>query len=205
MPNSKFLSLYRQADFRTRAVEDSEDMIIEGYFVVFDQPYIMGDWGEEYVARGAFDGCDMTDVIMQYDHCGRVFARTTNSTLGVGPDEIGLAMKARLGGTELGRQLYQEIDGGYTTKMSYGYQLRDDGLDVQVTEELDDGTVVVMQTVRGIAKLYDVSAVSIPANDATSISARSAADGAISAIKKERLAALRRAEQINRIKILAKI
>ena len=75
-------------------------------------------------------------------------------------------------------------------------------LDVRVTDELDDGPVIVMQTVRGIAKVYDVSAVSLPANDMTSISARSAADGAIGAIKKERLAALRRAEQIRKIKIL---
>lgn len=201
---------FELSSFERRAIgDDGAEMIVSGYATTFDRPYEL--WREpgfiimERVLRMAFDGCDMTDVIMQYDHSGRVFARTTNSTLGVGPDEIGLAMKARLGGTELGRQLYQEIDGGYTTKMSYGYRLRDDGLDVQVTEELDDGTVVIMQTVRGIAKLYDVSAVSIPANDATSISARSAADGAISAIKKERLAALRRAEQIAKIKLLTKI
>ena len=197
-------------DFERRADgENDNEMTVRGYATTFDRPYVL--WRDpgfvvyERVMREAFDGCDMGDVIMQYDHQGRVFARTSNSTLIVTPDEIGLAIEARLGGTEIGRQLYGEIDGGYTTKMSYGYRLRDDGLLVEVTDEMDDGTIVVMQTVRGIEKLYDVSAVSIPANDATSISARNAADGAISAIKAERLAAQLRAERIKKLKILTQI
>ena len=200
---------FELADFERRALEDGSEMTVRGYATTFDRPYEL--WREpgfivyERVLREAFDDCDMTDVIMQYDHRGRVFARTGNETLKVAPDEIGLAIEAQLGGTEIGRQLYQEIDGGYTTKMSYGYRLREDGLLVEVTDELADGTVVVMQTVRGIVKLYDVSAVSLPANDATSISARSAADGAIAAIKKERLAAQLRAERIKKIKLLTKI
>lgn len=193
------------ASFERRTLEDGQ-MTVSGYASTFDEPYEL--WREpgfvvyERVLREAFDGCDLSDVIMQFDHRGTVYARNSNGTLEVTPDDRGLFTRAFLGGTDAGKQLYQEIDGGYVTKMSYGYRLRDDGLDVRVTDELDDGTVIVMQTVRGIAKVYDVSAVSLPANDMTSISARSAADGAIGAIKKERLAALRRAEQIRKIKIL---
>lgn len=199
---------YRSVDlasFERRTLDDGQ-MTVSGYATTFDEPYEL--WREpgfvvyERVLREAFDDCDLSDVIMQFDHHGTVYARNSNGTLEVGPDDRGLFTRAFLGGTDAGRQLYQEIDGGYVTKMSYGYRLRDDGLDVRVTDELDDGTVIVMQTVRGIAKVYDVSAVSLPANDMTSISARSAADGAIGAIKKERLAALRRAEQIRKIKIL---
>lgn len=194
--------------FERRTLEDGQ-ITVRGYASTFGEAYEL--WREpgfvvyERVLREAFDDCDMTDVIMQYDHRGRVFARTSNNTLRVEPDETGLHIDAYLGGTEIGRQLYSEIEGGYTTKMSYGYRLRDDGLLVEVSDQLDDGTTVVMQTVRGIAKLYDVSAVSLPANDMTSISARSAADGAIAAIKEERLAAKRRAEQIARIKLLTQI
>ena len=200
---------FELSNFARRAANDGSDMTVRGYATTFDRQYEL--WRQpgfivyERVLREAFDGCDMSDVIMQYDHRGRVFARTSNETLALSIDEIGLEMEARLGGTEIGRQLYGEIDGGYTTKMSYGYRMRDDGRLVEVTDELDDGTVVIMQTVRGIAKLYDVSAVSIPANDATSISARSAADGAIGAIMAERLVAKLRAEQIARIKLLTKI
>ena len=45
------------------------------------------------IAPGAFDGCDLSDVIMQYDHTGRVFARTGNDTLEAGPDNIGLHIR----------------------------------------------------------------------------------------------------------------
>lgn len=202
---------YRSVDlasFERRTLDDGQ-MTVSGYATTFEEPYEL--WREpgfvvyERVLREAFDDCDLSDVILQYDHRGRVFARLSNGTLEINTDDHGLFMRAYLGGTDIGKQLYQEIDGGYTTKMSYGYRLRDDGLDVRVTDELDDGTVVVMQTVRGIAKVYDLSAVSLPANDMTSISARSAADGAISAIKKERLAAQLRAERIARIKLLTKI
>ena len=131
----------------------------------------------------AFDDCDMSDVIFQYDHEGRVFARNKNKTLELTPDEKGLKVRAYLGGTDIGRQLYQEIKGGYTDKMSFGFIVAEDR-----TEEtnLTDKTEV-LRTILSISKLYDVSAVSIPANDATSISARNYCDGEIARIKAERL------------------
>ena len=58
-------------------------------------------------------------VVMQYDHEGRVFARLSNGTLQLESDEHGLKVRADLSGTELGRNLYEEIKGGYTTKMSF--------------------------------------------------------------------------------------
>lgn len=199
---------FELSSFERRTLEDGQ-MTVSGYATTFDQPYELyrepGYVVMERVLREAFDGCDMEDVIVQYDHRGRVFARTSNNTLRLDVDDIGLHNEIYLGGTEIGRQLYAEIDGGYTTKMSYGYRLREDGVESRVIDELDDGTIIVMRTVRGIARLYDVSAVSLPANDATSISVRSAADGVIREIKEERLAALRRAERIAKIKLLTQI
>lgn len=199
---------FELSSFERRTLEDGQ-MTVRGYATTFDRPYelyrVPGYVVMERVLREAFDNCEMGDVIVQYDHAGRVFARTSNNTLRLNVEEKGLHIEAFLGGTEIGRQLFGEIDGGYTTKMSYGYRLREDGVESRVIDELDDGTIIVMRTVRGIARLYDVSAVSLPANDATSISVRSAADGVIREIKEERLAALRRAERIKKIKILAQI
>lgn len=172
-----------------RALGDSDAMIVEGYATTFNQPYMLYDGGDyrvmEQIAPTAFSQCDMTDVIMQYDHEGRVFARNRNNTLALSIDATGLKMTADLGGTDIGRQLYQEIKGGYTDKMSFGFVVAED----QRTSTMDYNTGVetVLRTITKIKKLYDVSAVSIPANDMTSISARRYADGVIDGIKAERL------------------
>ena len=132
----------------------------------------------------AFRNTDMSDVIMQYDHEGRVFARMSNNTLTVTPDDQGLLIEADLGGTELGRQLYEEIRGGYTNKMSFGFTVdAQDRLDTKT----EDGKDLTVRTIKSVRKLYDVSAVSLPANDATSISVRNLADGEIERIRAERL------------------
>ena len=120
---------------------------------------------------------------MQYDHEGRVFARTRNNTLALRSDEHGLLIDADLSGTELGRQLYEEIKGGYTDKMSFGFTVRGDKWE----DEMIDGVQKSTRTITDIGKLYDVSAVSIPANDSTSLSVRSLTDGAIERLKAERL------------------
>jgi HK97 family phage prohead protease len=137
---------------------------------------------------------------MQYDHEGRVFARTSNNTLAVAADEVGLAIEAELSGTEIGRQLYEEIEGGYTTKMSMGFRVAEDKR--EVIEDRDNGTVTVIRTITKISKLYDVSAVSLPANDATSISARSFGEGVIAETVKEIDARKARDRQKQKVRIL---
>lgn len=172
-----------------RALGDSDAMIVEGYATTFNQPYMLYDGGDyrvmEQIAPTAFAQCDMTDVIMQYDHEGRVFARNRNNTLALSVDATGLKMTADLGGTDIGRQLYQEIKGGYTDKMSFGFVVAEDQR--TATMDYNTGVETVLRTITKIKKLYDVSAVSIPANDMTSISARRYADGVIDGIKAERL------------------
>lgn len=169
---------------------ESDAVTVTGYATTFDQPYTLMDYGDieirEVVDAHAFDKCDMTDVIMQYNHEGRVFARSKNGTLSVKPDEHGLRVQADLGGTEIGRQLYEEIKGGYTDKMSFGFVVSDEKRE----DEVIDGKTIVTRRITGISKLYDVSAVSIPANDSTSICARSFCDGVIAEREAERLRAL---------------
>ena len=161
---------------------------VRGYATTYNEPYTLYSDDDieirEQVAPGAFDEADMDDVIMQYNHEGRVFARTRNNTLSLSSDEHGLLIEADLGGTEIGRQLYDEIDGGYTDRMSFGFTVDAD----EVSEEREKGKqTIYLRTITRIGKLYDVSAVSIPANDGTEISARSLVDGLIEKEKAERL------------------
>ena len=171
----------------TLSVNETDEKVVTGYASTFDEPYLLysGEGFElwETVDRSAFDNTDMTDVIMQYNHEGRVFARTRNNTLRVKPDEKGLFIEADLGGTEIGRELYEEIKGGYTDKMSFGFTVRGDKRE----EHMEDGKTILTRTITDIGKLYDVSAVSIPANDATSISVRTFVNGEIERLKAERL------------------
>lgn len=175
--------------------EEDREKVVEGYATVFDEDYLLYDWGDykvfERIDSHAFDDTDMSDVIMQYDHHGRVFARTSNETLDLSIDDRGLKVVADLGGTEIGRELYEEIAGGYTTKMSFGFRVSEDQR--TVVEDHDNNVVEVYRTITKISKLYDVSAVSLPANDATDISARSYCDGVIAELEAERL----RAEELN--------
>ena len=199
---------YRDMTMEVRAAETEEApderKMVTGYASTFNEPYTLyenDDWRfNEVVDARAFDNTDMSDVIMQYDHEGRVFARMSNNTLTVTPDERGLLIEADLGGTELGRQLYEEIRGGYTNKMSFGFTV--DGEDILDTKDVD-GKALTVRTITSVRKLYDVSAVSLPANDATSISVRSLTDGEIERIQAERLEAEKL--ELRRRKLLAKV
>ena len=170
--------------------EDESEKIVEGYATTFNEPYYLYQFTDEagqhivreQVDAEAFTGADMSDVIFQYDHEGRVFARLSNGTMQLKADAHGLKVRANLGGTEIGRNLYEEIKGGYTNKMSFGFTVADDDITA-------DGERDFLRTIRRIGKLFDVSAVSYPQNNFTEITARNHCEGAIAEIEAERLRA----------------
>lgn len=175
---------------RAEGEEAVDSMVVSGYATTFNEPYHLYTTPDnievwEVIDARAFDNCDMSDVILQYDHKGRVFARIKNNTLTVRPDEKGLYISADLSGTDIGRGLYQEIKGGYTDQMSFGFVVEDDVK--EVVEE--QNKTILTRIVRGISKLYDVSAVSIPANPNTVLTSVRSFDGAIEGIRAERLEA----------------
>ena len=197
------------AEIEIRAAGEGEEerMTVEGYATTFNDPYVL--WEEdgytvkEQVDARAFDSADMSDVIMQYDHEGRVFARTSNGTLTLAADDHGMKIVADLGGTELGRQLYEEIKGGYTNKMSFGFTVDADTR--EITENRETGETTILRTITAIRKLYDVSAVSLPANNATEISARAYCEGVIAEAAEERRAAAEREIRKRKIKLLMEV
>ena len=158
------------------------DYYVEGYATTFDKPYLLYEFEGgtkiyERIDAHALDSADMSDVIMQYDHTGRVFARQSNGTLILQPDEKGLFVAADLGKTDLARGLYQDIEAEMITKMSWGFTVAEDSYD----------KLTHTRTILKIAKVYDVSAVSIPANGDTEISTRNAASRSYEQEKQERL------------------
>ena len=194
---------YRKIDaalMETRKEEDGR-MVVEGYATTFNMPYELMRAKDvivnEQVDPHAFDGTDMSDTIMQYDHEGRVFARVKNGTLRLDPDEHGLKVTADLGGTEIGRQLFEEISGGYTNKMSFGVTVTGEK---KTREKDENGNTVILRTITKVGRLFDVSAVSLPANDATEISSRSIGDGLIAEAEKEFLAEQERQRKIGEIR-----
>lgn len=155
---------------------------VEGYATTFDKPYLLYEFEDgtkfyECIDAHALDGADMSDVIMQYDHEGRVFARESNNTLILIPDHKGLLIAADLSKTDLARGLYQDIEAGMITKMSWAFTVSEESYD----------RATRTRTILKIKKVYDVSAVSIPANGDTEIAARNFASRSYEAEKQERL------------------
>ena len=192
---------YRSMTLRAKErAQDNDGYIVEGYCTTFNDPYELYSYENvtvrEQVAPDAFNNCDVSDVIMQYDHQGHVYARNSNGTLMLANDSHGYKCRADLEGTAIGRQLYEEIAGGYTTKMSFGFTIA--SKEETITEN-DDGTIDVLVTITGIRKLYDVSAVSLPANPGTQIEAtRSAYAAGVAEEVRQELAAKREADRKRR-------
>lgn len=173
---------YRNFRIQERADGDPEYQVA-GYAATF-APYVLGKIdGVEYleqIERDAFDGADMSDVIFLYNHGGMVYARQKNGTLSLNLDDHGLRVSADLSSTEGARQMYETIRSGLIDQMSFAFRVREDAYDRETHT----------RKILKIDKVYDVSAVSIPANpdtDISAVSARSWIDGVIETEKAERL------------------
>ena len=197
MPFCKDREYRALVSFGAEKKDDKEEKSykVSGYASTFDTYTLFEVDGIEYKERidsHAFDDADMTDVIMQYDHAGRVFARTSNGTLTVSVDERGLKIEADLSTTEASRELYDEIAAGLIIKMSFAFKVADEHYDSNSHTRVIDS----------IAKVFDVSAVSIPANENTEIFARSAFfDGVIEKEKAERLEQTRKETERRKLKL----
>jgi len=142
----------------------------------------------EIVDRNAFDGADLSDVIMQYDHEGKVLARTRNNTLGIEATQSGLLIFADLSKSSAAIELYNEVQQRLVDRMSLGFKVLEDSYNKETRT----------RTILKFKKVYDVSAVSYPANDNTDISVRSFFDGVI---EKEKRDALEREKQLKLLKM----
>ena len=177
------------------------DFYVEGFATTFDKPYVMYEYDGikycEVIDRNALVSADLSDVIMQFDHSGMVFARNKMAknkppSLLLEPQDGGLFIAANLSLTEEAKRLYASIDAGLICKMSWAFTVSEDAYNK------DTHT----RTILKIKKVYDVSAVSYPANGDTDISARSYFDGVIEREQQERL---ERRKQILKIKLMMEV
>lgn len=175
------------------------DYYVEGYATTFNEPYVLWEYeGTQYkevIDRGALEGADMSDIIFLYDHEGNVLARKSNGTLIVEPDDHGLFVAADLSKSAAARNMFEEIQNGLVTKMSWAFRVREDSYDRETHT----------RTIKKLTKVFDVSAVSRPANPSTDISARSWIDGVIETEKAERLAAEAAERKRKQIMILLEV
>ena len=155
------------------------DYYVEGIATRFNQPYLLWEWdGIKYyeeIDRNALSGADVSDVIMQYDHAGRVLARMSNKTLGIDPTDNDLVVFADLSKSNAARDMYNDIKEGLVTKMSWAFTVAEESFNKETRT----------RKILKVKKVYDVSAVSIPANNATEISARAYVDGVIERERQE--------------------
>lgn len=178
--------------FEVRAAEEGteESFIVEGYASTFE-PYVMWeDEGIQYKEKidpKAFEECDMTDVIFCRDHAGTVFARTKNGSIELNVDNFGLHTRTDLGRTSSAREMFEEIKAKMYTQMSFAFSVQEDAYDRETHT----------RTILKIRKLYDISAVSFPANPGTDIgvATRDYFNGVIEAERAERQARLQALEE----------
>ena len=185
-----------------QTVEEEKRYTVEGYASTFDPYVLLTIDGVDYSERiepTAFDGADLSDVVFRVDHAGSVYARSSAGTVEVWPDEHGLATRANLGKTQKARELFADIEAGNYPQMSFAFVVAEDG------DYFDRKTHT--RVITRIAKVFDVSPVSFPANPNTelSVSTRDYFDGVIEAEKAERLEREERERQKQKLRILMEV
>lgn len=155
-----------QTNFTTR--EDSNDLIIEGYFAVFNSNYEIYAGMSESIAPGAFKNTLADDIRALVNHdTTLVLGRTSAHTLELGEDEHGLWGRIVINPNDSDAvNLYERVKRGDVSQCSFGFDILS-----EETEFSDNGDV--HWTIKEV-KLYEVSCCTFPAYEQTNIDARSA-------------------------------
>ena len=156
-----------------RAADQDGEKHLTGHAAVFNSPTDIAGYFEEVIERGAFDGCDLTDVPFFVNHLENKIplARSRNnngsSTMKLTVDLTGLAIDARVDtdNNQEARAVYSAVERGDVTGMSFAFRVKE-----QKWENLD--TRYPTRRITKIGKVYEVSVVNDPAYEETDISAR---------------------------------
>lgn len=149
--------------------EDGDELIIEGYFAVFDSPYTLWDGVTEIVKPGAFAGCLSGDIRALIDHDTRlVLGRTKAGTLELREDARGLwgSIKINRADTDA-MSLYARVQRGDVDQCSFGFDIEE-----ETFVDLGDGQC--RWEITKVNPLYEVSVVTFPAYEETAVKARHA-------------------------------
>lgn len=199
----------RKFEFEVRAKRDeTHGTYLEGTPIVYDSWANLG-WYDEQIQRGALDNTDLTDVRFLINHntdmipLARSRNNNENSTMQMTVDEGGMNIRVNLD-TENNadaRSLYSAVERGDIDGMSFMFVV-----DGELWEE--EESEHPKRTITDIEKVFEVSAVTFPAYEQTSISARGLSEALDSArASLESVRAEKRAieDKKKRIKILSQI
>ena len=165
--------------FEIRAAEKSGAMTMTGRAVVFDTPALihdpLGDY-TEIIRAGALEGADLSDVHLFYGHdLTKVPLARVPKTMQLSISPAGLDITAELPDTEAAREVYQAVQRGDLSGMSFAFTVPAGG------DEYDPRTNT--RTINRIDKILEISVVPYPAYQQTSVEARSAINGSLSAYR----------------------
>ena len=153
-----------ESSFETR--EDGEDLIIEGYFAVFNSDYEITDMMSESIAPGAFSETLGNDIRALTNHdTSLVLGRNRAGTLELKEDSHGLWGRIKINPNDQdAMNTYERVKRGDVNQCSIGFEIQD-----EETEFFDGGRI--HWTIRKI-NLFEVSVCTFPAYAETSVSAR---------------------------------
>ncbi|MBQ1572389.1 MAG: HK97 family phage prohead protease [Clostridiales bacterium] len=163
---------YRNMTFEVRQDGAEPSFLVEGYASTFEPYKLIEIDGEDYNERiepTAFDEADMSDVVYRIDHEGRVYARSSAGTINLDIDERGLHHITDLSKTSGSREHFEDIEAGLYPQMSFAFTVGADHYDAETRTRIIDR----------IDKVFDISAVSFPANPNTEIHVRDYFNGVI--------------------------
>jgi len=157
------------AEFEAREIKrdgGSEDKVITGYFARFDDKYKLWGNNTESIDPHAFDNTLNGDVVSLWNHNSDIpLGRTTNGNLELSVDNVGLRGKVTLNQDDTdAMNAYARIKRGEVKQCSFGFDI----LDEEMIKHADDSVEWILREV----KLYEVSPVTFPAYEKTSIEAR---------------------------------
>lgn len=167
-------------NFETRT-EGEDTGIIKGRPIVFDSETDMG-WYREIIDRHALDNTDLRDVRLCLNHdTSYVYARSRNnndnSTMRIGVDEEGMYFEARLDlRSAKANDLYVAVSRGDMSTMSFMFVVASDEW-----EDVDSESP--LRTIKEIRTVYEISVVTFPAYDATSVQAASSDSDALDNVR----------------------
>ncbi|WP_312684230.1 HK97 family phage prohead protease [Mammaliicoccus sciuri] len=152
-----------------------QDMVIEGYAIIFNT--LSDDLGgfKEIIHPNALQGVDISDVKCLINHdFNYVIGRTQANTLELSVDDKGLFFRCKLPNTSYARDIYENISAGNVNQCSFFYTLPPKD-DTARTWSKVEGEYV--QTINRIDQLIEVSIVTMPAYQDTSVAVGQRASG----------------------------
>ena len=155
-------------DIKARSANDDSKMVLEGYALKFEKETELWKGFKEVIRNGALDNTDMSRVFLLFNHNDDVIlAGTSNNSLELQVDDIGLKFRAELVDTQTSKEVYTLAKQGLLTKCSFSFKTASCGYKYSRIDDKNElGEIVDIET------LYDVAVVTYPAYDDTEVYAR---------------------------------